>query len=105
MKEIFCQECFREERNCICKKEKQERYPIEAIKLLEKYFPKDKSSKRGEAMAILGLAFIEGKKYIENEYPIESIKLIYANMRKKDKDKIIEYFRNQDTESKQRMKK
>ena len=38
-------------------------YPEKAIELLDKYFPKgEKFSRRGEAMVILSMAFIEGKK-------------------------------------------
>ena len=38
----------------------------------------------------------------KQKYPIEEIKLIYANMNRQDKEKIIEYFNGQDTGSKQK---
>ena len=61
----------------------KEKYPEEAIELLEKTFPKG-NKKRGEVMTIMALAFIEGKKiseaqrsYWENRYKkLEEKKLI-----------------------------
>lgn len=39
----------------------KQKYPEKAIELLDKYFPKgEKFSRRGEAMVILSMAFLEG---------------------------------------------
>lgn len=48
------------------KQKEQTRFPDEAIDILEKEFPKG-SKKRGEAMAILAVAFNEGKEVGKNE--------------------------------------
>lgn len=37
------------------------KYPEEAIELLDEYFPKG-NKQRGQAMAILAVAFVEGSK-------------------------------------------
>jgi len=43
-----------------------EKYQQQAIELLDKYFPKG-SKKRGEAIAILAVAFYDGRNYGKEE--------------------------------------
>lgn len=80
------------------KKEIEEKYPEEIIKCIDKFFPKG-NKKRGEALVLQAVAFIEGENQallsqkqefekmideIENPYPID----IFPKLTQTDLDKV-----------------